>query len=71
MRHLLKSGAGATCTVTGTVSLNEAGPGPVQLYLSVKAALVPFVESLLIEIASKGARVNTVSPGSILEDGNT
>src|ERR1700748_3728976 len=30
MPHLLKSGAGATCTIIGTVSLNEAGPGPVQ-----------------------------------------
>ncbi|MBS0520232.1 MAG: SDR family oxidoreductase [Proteobacteria bacterium] len=71
MPHLLKSGHGATCTVIGTVSLNEAGPGPVQPYRSVKAALVPFVKSLAIEMAPKGVRVNMVSPGSILEDGNT
>jgi 3-oxoacyl-[acyl-carrier protein] reductase len=71
MPHLLKSGAGATCTIIGTVSLNEAGPGPVQPYRSVKAALVPFVKSLSIEMAPKGVRVNMVSPGSILEDGNT
>jgi 3-oxoacyl-[acyl-carrier protein] reductase len=71
MPHLLKSGKGATCTIIGTVSLNEAGPGPVQPYRSVKAALVPFVKSLSIEMASKGVRVNMVSPGSILEDGNT
>ncbi|SJZ49112.1 NAD(P)-dependent dehydrogenase, short-chain alcohol dehydrogenase family [Enhydrobacter aerosaccus] len=71
MPHLLKSGPGATCTVIGTVSLNEAGPGPVQPYRSVKAALVPFVKSLAIEMAPKGVRVNMVSPGSILEDGNT
>ena len=71
MPHLLKSGTGATCTIIGTVSLNEAGPGPVQPYRSVKAALVPFVKSLSIEMAPKGVRVNMVSPGSILEDGNT
>ncbi|MBN9489327.1 MAG: SDR family oxidoreductase [Alphaproteobacteria bacterium] len=71
MPHLLKRGQGATCTVIGTVSLNEGGPGPVQPYRSVKAALVPFVKSLAIEMAPKGVRVNMVSPGSILEDGNT
>jgi NAD(P)-dependent dehydrogenase (short-subunit alcohol dehydrogenase family) len=71
MPHLLRSGQGATYTIIGTVSLNEAGPGPVQPYRSVKAALVPFVKSLAIEMAPKGVRVNMVSPGSILEDGNT
>lgn len=71
MPHLQRRGHGATCTVIGTVSLSEAGPGPVQPYRSVKAALVPFVKSLAIEMAPKGVRVNMVSPGSILEDGNT
>jgi len=71
MPHLLKSGSGATCTIIGTVSLNEASAGPVQPYRSVKAALVPLVKSLSIEMAPKGVRVNMVSPGSILEDGNT
>ena len=71
MPHLIKSGRGATCTIIGTVSLNEAGPGPVQPYRSVKAALVPFMKSLSIDLAPKGVRVNMVSPGSILEDGNT
>jgi NAD(P)-dependent dehydrogenase (short-subunit alcohol dehydrogenase family) len=37
----------------------------------VKAALVPFVKSLAIEMAPKGVRVNMVSPGSILAGGNT
>ncbi|MFI5000424.1 MAG: SDR family NAD(P)-dependent oxidoreductase [Reyranellales bacterium] len=69
--HLIKSGSGATCTVIGTVSLVEASAGPVQPYRSVKAALVPYVKSLSIDLAPKGVRVNMVSPGSILEDGNT
>jgi len=75
MPHLQKSGAknggGATCTIIGTVSLVEASAGPVMPYRSVKAALVPFMKSLSIDMAPKGVRVNMVSPGSILEDGNT
>ena len=74
--HLLKSGAkkepgGATCTIIGTVSLVEATGGPIMPYRSVKAALVPFMKSLAIDGAPKGVRANMVSPGSILEDGNT
>jgi 3-oxoacyl-[acyl-carrier protein] reductase len=68
--HLLKTGAGATCTIIGTVSLVEVS-GPTQPYRSVKAALVPMVKSIAIEAAPKGVRVNMVSPGTILEDGNT
>jgi 3-oxoacyl-[acyl-carrier protein] reductase len=73
--HLLKSAAGnlggSTCTIIGTTSLVEAAVGPVMPYRSVKAALVPFVKSLALDGAAKGLRVNMVSPGSILEDGNT
>ena len=68
--HLLKSGKHATCTVIGTVSLVEVS-GPTTPYRSVKAALVPYVKSLAMELAPKGVRVNMVSPGTILEDGNT
>ncbi len=68
--HLIKSGRGSTCTIIGTTSLVEVS-GPTQPYRSVKAALVPYVKSLAIENASKGVRVNMVSPGTILEDGNT
>jgi len=75
MPHLVRSGkkgdGSATCTIIGTVSLVEASAGPVMPYRSVKAALVPFMKSLSLEMASKGVRVNMVSPGSILEDGNT
>jgi 3-oxoacyl-[acyl-carrier protein] reductase len=74
--HLLKSGAtkqggGSTCTIIGTVSLVEATAGPVMPYRSVKAALVPFMKTLAIEGASKGVRANMVSPGSIIDDGNS
>ncbi len=68
--HLEKRGQGATLTIIGTVSLVEVS-GPTQPYRSVKAALVPLVKSLAIDMAPKGVRANMVSPGTILEDGNT
>jgi 3-oxoacyl-[acyl-carrier protein] reductase len=68
--HLENRGHGATLTVIGTVSLVEIA-GPTQPYRSVKAALVPLVKSLAIDMASRGVRANMVSPGTILEDGNT
>jgi 3-oxoacyl-[acyl-carrier protein] reductase len=68
--HLEKRGKGATLTIIGTTSLVEVS-GPTQPYRSVKAALVPMVKSLAIEMAPKGVRANMVSPGTILEDGNT
>ncbi|MDP2334765.1 MAG: SDR family oxidoreductase [Reyranella sp.] len=68
--HLIASGLGASATIIGTVSLVEVS-GPTIPYRSVKAALVPYVKSLSIDLAPKGVRVNMVSPGSILEDGNT
>mgnify|MGYP003349241936 CR=1 FL=1 len=55
----------------GTVSLVEATAGPIMPYRSVKAALVPFMKSLAIDGAPKNVRANMVSPGTILEDGNT
>ncbi len=68
--HLETRGKGATLTIIGTTSLVEVA-GPTQPYRSVKAALVPMVKSLAIEMAPKGVRANMVSPGTILEDGNT
>ncbi|CAN5724905.1 SDR family NAD(P)-dependent oxidoreductase [soil metagenome] len=68
--HLEKSGAGATLTIIGTAGLVEVF-GPTQPYRSVKAALVPLVKSLAIDMAPKGVRANMVSPGTILEDGNS
>ena len=61
---------GATLTIIGTVSFVEVS-GPTSPYRSVKAALVPFAKSLAIDMAPKGVRANVVSPGTILEDGNT
>ena len=69
-RVLVTGGPGATLTIIGTVSFVEVS-GPTSPYRSVKAALVPFAKSLAIDMAPKGVRANVVSPGTILEDGNT
>ncbi len=66
--HLEKTGHGATLAIIGTVSFVEVS-GPTSPYRSVKGALAPFAKSLAM--APKGVRANVVSPGTILEDGNT
>lgn len=68
--HLEQRGHGATLTVIGTGSIVEIF-GPTQPYRSVKAALVPLIKSLAIDMAAKGVRANMVSPGTILEEGNS
>lgn len=68
--YLEKSAPGSTACVIGTVALVEVS-NPTSPYRSVKAALTPLVKSLAIDLAPKGVRVNMVSPGTILEDGNT
>ncbi len=68
--HLEKSAPGSTACVIGTVALVEVST-PTSPYRSVKAALTPLVKSLAIDLAPKGVRVNMVSPGTIIEDGNT
>jgi 3-oxoacyl-[acyl-carrier protein] reductase len=67
--HLERSGLGATLTVIGSTALTEVS-GPVMPYRAVKAALVPLVKALAIELAPKGVRANVVSPGTIVETGN-
>ncbi|WP_395711359.1 SDR family NAD(P)-dependent oxidoreductase [Reyranella sp.] len=68
--HLEQRGSGSTLTIIGTVSFVEVS-GPTAPYRSVKGALMPMVKSLAIDMAPKGVRANMVSPGTILEDGNT
>lgn len=62
--------SGGAIVVIGTVALVEVS-GPSSPYRSVKAALVPYVKSLARDLGPLGIRVNTVSPGAIIEDGNT
>lgn len=60
--HLLASGAGSIVTIS-SVSGREidfaAGP-----YGTVKAAIIHYTQGLAFQLAGKGVRANTVSPGN-------
>lgn len=65
--HLEKSKAGAIVAVASTAALEEfLGP---QAYNAVKAAVINYASALSQQLAPKGIRVNTVSPGPIWIDG--
>lgn len=66
---LERSPAGAI-VVIGTTALVEV-VGGVRPYRSVKAALVPYVKTLALNLAAKGVRANMVSPGTIYFKGGT
>ncbi len=55
---LEKSAAGSIVTISG-VSGRDAGP-----HGAVKAALIHYTQSLALQLAPKGIRANTVSPGN-------
>ena len=61
--HLESSEAGAIVVVSSTAAL-EALVG-MRPYNSVKAALINYTSILATELAGKGVRANTVSPGTI------
>ena len=68
--HLETRGKGATLTIIGTASLVEVS-GPTRPTVRSRRRWCRMVKSLAIEMAPKGVRANMVSPGTILEDGNT
>lgn len=64
---LQKSDAGAVVFISSTAAVEKArGPRP---YSSVKAAVIAYVSGLARELAPKGVRANTVSPGTIYFEG--
>jgi NAD(P)-dependent dehydrogenase (short-subunit alcohol dehydrogenase family) len=61
--HLLERGAGTIVTVN---SVNARLPDPLVIdYSAAKAALAGFSKALSKEVAARGIRVNTVSPGPV------
>jgi 3-oxoacyl-[acyl-carrier protein] reductase len=66
---LLKSGHGSIIAVSSTAALEDFfGP---QAYNAVKAAVINYASALSQQLAPKGVRVNTVSPGPIFIDGGS
>ncbi len=66
MPHLEASGAGSIVQV-GTITAVEyhGFPGGGNSYGAIKAALTNYMSQLAFELAPKGIRANTVSPGPI------
>lgn len=54
--------------LNGTITVNTAMPG-ISALIAAKAAGVALGRSLAIELASKGIRVNSISPGAIKTPG--
>jgi len=56
----------AGATIINTASTQSYSPSPTLLdYASTKAAIVAFTKALAKQVASKGIRVNAVSPGPV------
>ncbi|HEY2205969.1 MAG TPA: SDR family oxidoreductase [Pseudonocardia sp.] len=67
MPHLERSAAGsivAVSSVSGREIDFTAGP-----YGTFKAALIHYIQGLAFQLAAKGIRANTVSPGNVYFDG--
>lgn len=57
-------GEGSSVIVTSSVASSRAMPG-MSVYSASKAALTMAAQSFAVELAQKGIRVNTISPGPI------
>lgn len=69
MPYLVKSSAGSIIAVSSTAALEDFfGP---QAYNAVKAAVINYASALSQQLAPKGIRVNTVSPGPIFIQGGS
>jgi NAD(P)-dependent dehydrogenase (short-subunit alcohol dehydrogenase family) len=64
---LERSGAGAIVAISSVAAVESFGG--VRPYNAVKAALIAYVSNLAGELAAKGVRANTVSPGTIYFEG--
>ncbi len=65
--HLEKSEAGAIVAISSVSALQFFGG--VRPYNTMKAALINYMSNLAHELAPRGVRVNTVSPGTIYFEG--
>jgi 3-oxoacyl-[acyl-carrier protein] reductase len=63
---LKKSGTGAITVVCTTAAVQVEGP---QAYAGVKAALIPYIKGLAVQLAPENIRANLVSPGTIYFEG--
>lgn len=63
-------GRGGNVLFIASIAAAEALPAPLP-YSAAKAGLVVFAKNLARELAPKGLRVNTISPGNVLHAGGS
>jgi len=69
--HLEKSGNGSTVLISSIASVLMNLPPDELAYGVMKAGLVNYAGQMSVRLASKGIRVNAVSPGPIFFEGGT
>ena len=65
--YLETSDAGSIVAISSTAAVNTSGG--VRAYSGLKAALISYMSGLSTNLAGKGIRANTVSPGAIFFEG--
>ena len=65
--HLEKSDAGSIVSISSVAAIESLGSA--RPYNAVKAALMTYISNLAGDLAPKGIRANTVSPGTIYFEG--
>lgn len=67
MPYLEASECGSIVAISSTAAVNVSGG--VRAYSGVKAALISYMSGLSTNMAAKGIRANTVSPGAVYFEG--
>lgn len=70
MPKLVESGEAAVIAISTTAALENFGPG-TSAYNAMKAAVINYIGGLSQNLASKGIRANTISPGPIMIEGGS
>jgi NAD(P)-dependent dehydrogenase (short-subunit alcohol dehydrogenase family) len=64
---MLERGRGSIVNISSVAAL--VAPGPLLHYSAAKAALISYGKGLATEMAPRGVRVNTVTPGNVVTPG--
>lgn len=70
MPKLVESGEAAVVAISTTAAIENFGPG-TSAYSTMKAGVINYVGGLAQNLARKGIRANTVSPGPIMIEGGS
>jgi NAD(P)-dependent dehydrogenase (short-subunit alcohol dehydrogenase family) len=65
--HMLERGSGVIVNISSSAAYLT--PAPVLHYAAAKAALTAYSKGLASEVAARGVRVNTITPGNVATPG--